>query len=1094
MVHFHMPSPKTNVTPEPDRRRAGLLSNSKLTQPRSPSTNDKAAMPSPVGSPAGKGSISRSGRSTPKPALPVTATESGSGLSTDSQTLVKALTAYTHSVIETSIVQSQCRTLSSEEKQIRDDSDRWSKYFDSYISMGEDQSRMLKATQTAKERAQGRLIQAKQASEQAMQGIVRSILAASAGKPTPAVGDDDPMEQLESKSLAQSKEIESLRQEIAQMRDSLVKATSNHHHIIEIADAQKRLEGDLSELWQNSLRKSVYRDAEARKEDRIADVSAKLKSLTSKWDDLGEDLADFRRARSDELNTAKLSKLESDLTASRKDLSALQEARVDPELVQGLEQTTASTRQALQELEIQRKAQDSRLQRLETSYKNDLEAKDEEQQALTQQARSICENSERILQSYTADSQQLRNEQQKQGLRCDSIEQMLEAFKQEPRSMPYGTADAEANMLDAAARLGGIEERLETMSQKMAGMQDEEERRDEAVGDQIDGFNDTLIKTEADFKNHEVELADLREQLASLKGQLNGYSGNQSANSTSLEEIKADIATLREDVKAVKDERTVQQKILDQLQFDVSHLRSQVSSQPPPQHSPASAINKIMAEVQPKIQALESRWRDTTDKLRAIESFLTTQESRWNNLTTEPMVKSVLHHMQQMYPLHLLQEHIQLKQRHDQMGAHFTQRMDSIQQSLGTYINKSSELDKAVKETKELLRNTKGAVERCERQNKETVEKYEREVARFDVQLDTHFTQRMDLIQQNSETNTKKFSELDEAVKETIELALITVKKFSEVGKWLKDTMGAVENSEPQNLRLDTHFTQRMGSIQQSLETYINKSSELNKAAEEPNELLLLIKGAFEKYDRQVAGLEKSIRDIVLRSQQKKEQDESSISAQDTATIQTIKAELQSLQTRHDAAKAANGEETSSELKTAIQNLQIKMNEQSLTQQLLSKEQREQEEKVKEVEEKVKEVEGEAKMVREESINELANLATRIEALEARARTEDDSRFSPGIRETHNKLFKVPGKVKKTRHEIWEHPSSDSDPAVDGRSNRSRTTHDSSKSVRKKRKRGHVPNGSDEGSARKTARDTPQQQQESPSSQPRRGRPRKTAD
>lgn len=972
--------------------------------------------------------------------------------------------------------------LKQDEKQIHDDHDRWSRYFDNFVSMGEDQSRKLKATAAAKERSEGRLNQAKRTGEQAMQKIARSILAAGAGKRVSNVESDNMSMRMDKILRNQSDDIAVLRRDIADLRLSVVDTKSDHHHLNEIADVQRRQEQELSDLWKELQHKPINSDTKLDK--RIADLSTQVKTLTaftSKQDEFKQDLSELQARkiesirsefyslfkslkesidydiRTSEATSATFSRLEVELAASKQALAAMEASSADRHeinatnaLIKNLQHDVVSNQQAIQRLDGARNS---------SSEREDL-------QPLMQ---TICESSQQILGSYTNDRQQLRNDQQALTLRCNSIEHLLEKFTQGQLSSNNAT-DTQVDT-SKSLHLGEVERRLETLSDSVARLKAVEDERDDAVGTTIDEFNNVLIKQTDQFKSQNSEIADLKNQLsrysmdqssnlasigqiktdtatlnkdinavverrletlsdsvarltaaederddavditmdkfnnvlikqtdqfksqkselADLKSQLGRYSVDQSSNSASIGQIKTDIVALNEDVNAVKAERNAQRPFFDQVQSNLSLLQRQVHS--PPQASPTPPIKD---DVQPKIEALESRWRDAVDKVRAIETFQATYESRWNNLTTEHMVKSVLFHTQQMYPLTTLNalqvEFGQAKQRQDQLQ----QTQDQLKQTLD--------------------------------------------------QHRSHMVQLTDLVNRKRNEDVGRVNELEKVTKNTVEAL--------------------------SNIRFVT-----------------------------------------ERFENHLAQSDKSMRDMESRLEQMNPSDEPSVRAQNSAAIKATKEDVVALKEKFCAMTSYK--EPLSELKNAIHDLQTSMNGKLLGQDVLIKAQ----------EESIEEV-------YQECIKEITTLNVKVDRYVAQEGTGHEVQPSQEIKETQNDLGEIGNEkiaieideprdegtnddiqpsqpIKKTR-DIFDLPGSDDsddDPPVKGRGKRhaSQTSMDPGS---KKRKKSHHPHGSDEDasaepihisnspqSARKPLRGS-SQQPDTPSSQPRRGRPRKHPD
>ncbi len=683
MVQFHIPSRKTNARVEPQTRPTGF---SPRTEPiRPPTINTKTTMASDIESPLRSGSINKSGRSTPKPHQPTPTALPATESSAEVQTLMAVLNDFTQSVLETAIVQSRVDILKDEEKQIHDEYDRWSKYASDFTPINEDQTRTLKTIQTAREKSQDRLNQARTRRERATKKIARTILAAGAAKSVSAVDDE---------------QIASLKNEIAALRNSVVGIQSDHQHLIEVSDDQQHHSLQLQNIRQE-IRMVVERQDEFdKKKVNVPELSSVHDGMKHKSEQQDRHLDSIKSDLELKINSVKesvendrgkvtpimLSKLEADLAVSREALSILetscatknQELDDAKSLVGSLQRELASNKQSIQRL-------DARV------TENSSDAKLE---AAMHEANSICQDSHQIVQTCTNDIQKFREDQDALGTRCHSIEQALVAYKNEQQSVSQGP-DLQNDLSNASSRIGIMEEKLQVLSETVANAKATEEERDAAVSDEIEGFHNTLLqRTKESEENQKSDFGDIKRRLAE-------FGAEQSSHSSVLENIRADIVALNEDINSVKAERAAQQPYTDQMHSAIALLQRQVSHQLPPQPSPSPSLSGFKDDVQPKIEALETRYRDTIDKVKAIETFQASQEQRWNNVTTEPMIQSVLFHINQRYPLqsfHNKQEHL-------------SHRIELVDTNRSQDLQRLGELEKGTRENAEQLSAIKLAVE-----------------------------------------------------------------------------------------------------------------------------------------------------------------------------------------------------------------------------------------------------------------------------------------------------------------------------------------------------------------------------------------------
>ncbi|KAI4239558.1 MAG: hypothetical protein L6R40_005503 [Gallowayella cf. fulva] len=204
-------------------------------------------------------------------------------------------------------------------------------------------------------------------------------------------------------------------------------------------------------------------------------------------------------------------------------------------------------------------------------------------------------------------------------------------------------------------------------------------------------------------------LADIQALSNTVQGNTNNVSELdqiRTANSTTsanVKRLKADVLKLDETVGSCA-ERLLQ---LEHLQSGIQGPEWQSKSlmQRPTQLSAESPRDNGFSmaqedEVKPKLEALGIKVdyfeNQMTDKVKAMESFLASQEARFNNLTTEPMVRSVVSHIQQMYPLPAL------SRRQDQVEAHCQQLLHERE----TSDRKVIEVEKSVLSLRDLVKDS----------------------------------------------------------------------------------------------------------------------------------------------------------------------------------------------------------------------------------------------------------------------------------------------------------------------------------------------------------------------------------------------------
>ncbi|KAL8935091.1 MAG: hypothetical protein Q9211_004889 [Gyalolechia sp. 1 TL-2023] len=789
-------------------RRAGVIPATNPPQLDSATVNRKATVASPAESPVTTKIRNGAGKSVSQPQTPSATSVSISDLNppADIQSSMKALF---ESIVTTAVEQTRYESLKHDERQQRDEQTRWSAYYDNFVSLGEDQTRNLEATQSTKGRSEKQLNQARQQGEQAVQRIVQCLSAASAARPAPATENNGLAKRLERKVLVQTEEIEFLKKEISALKRSAVEAKSNHHQVEEVADTQRRQEQELLELQKNTVRKSTHRENEAKYEKKISELVAQSKvftDFTSKQDQINRDLSRFQASQvatkleaKSELQELKdgfnknnsnyratratLKTVEDDLVTSKQDTVALQEFKTR------IEETAHDLEGRLQQVNDIQSTEKSCLEQLNKRFTNDVSEMTKYAHATRQKTQEITETystdhrrlydelkalkvqlssmeqmlddkarTQSDLASYIGDSQQLRDEQQAQKLRLDSV---MDAFEKDGQARS-GAIDAQSGGAQTITR-----QDFDKLWEQLNAMKDFGDQIDEAVGTDLDGFNNTLIEATKDFKDQKVILADYQSRLDKQEDRLVRLCTDQSSTTESLTDVKAEMVEIKSEIVALKDsnhtvreENDAQQSVIHQLQPEISELRRQIDlrMQKPTQPSPPPPVCGMKDEVQPKIEALETFIQDLqnskaglTDKVRAIETFQATYESRWNNLTTESMVNGVLFHLQR--PLRMLQNDInQVKQQQHQSEGQLLPLSDLVNKNHDGVTQDLGRIEKVAREAKEWSNTAVRAVQATERQ----IGSIQESLQRHGAQLE-----KIELLR-NNDTSTKASSAVPE--------------------------------------------------------------------------------------------------------------------------------------------------------------------------------------------------------------------------------------------------------------------------------------------------------------------------------------------
>ncbi|KAL8770686.1 MAG: hypothetical protein Q9194_005113 [Teloschistes cf. exilis] len=703
-----------------------------------------------------------SGNFTPRALVIDTVQTQTSGSSQQIELFMKNFAQYTQSVVDIALAQGRHQDIARDEKRQTKERSRWSKYHSSFVAIGEDQDRVLKATIKEKDEVGERLSQAKISGEKAIRTIATAILATDSSSQVSFSQDATSTE-------SHGDEITSIKNDIRHLRNSNVDLKSKYHRLAEEQDVQakrqerrdkdqERQEKDLSNLWNDAVRKHPYRDFEDEVERRFEDQSARIRALVEKTEEVKPDqlalqiqkLKQTSQSFDSKLQNLKektkkdFSKLDVESTKSRKNIFSLQKFRAETESAIGeLKESSAHTTDAdasirntvsMHKDSLARVEQDVETlkQQLETQRTASTRAEEsrEDDVSQTKDVSYISENIQPATESFpqavhTLDSEhesldkvvtankQLGTEQESLVARLNVVEQLCKQKSlggsgsvdiPTSKSQPIPQSLTTPNAQQLGKRVTDVEDDLQAVHEKFKRRDEQQDQRYETILQEIDDYYtsmmklDKLIRTvqsELDSKTqvqdqlrsdlqalenrvateqsvHSTSIAQIQEDVRSSKevsqsskmeqDQLRSQISDQQVRletiatdlsqcSTSMELVRSDTTSLKTTTGSLSSSRDAQQQILNMMQQILPELQNRFETL----SSPSPQVDVPKNEVNPKLEALESDLRlhrgEVAHKVNAFENFLSTQQERWNNMTTEPMIQAVVYKVQQIPPL-----------------------------------------------------------------------------------------------------------------------------------------------------------------------------------------------------------------------------------------------------------------------------------------------------------------------------------------------------------------------------------------------------------------------------------------------------------
>ncbi|KAL9606999.1 MAG: hypothetical protein Q9167_008044, partial [Letrouitia subvulpina] len=221
-----------------------------------------------------------------------------------------------------------------------------------------------------------------------------------------------------------------------------------------------------------------------------------------------------------------------------------------------------------------------------------------------------------------------------------------------------------------SSTLQSINERFEGIFQEISSIKENENNRDEVVSAAIESVQNKSAKQQAVIDRLSTDVSILKDE--------NG-------------ELKVKIESEKETGKMLESGYNAQATTVKAIQNNLLSLEA-----------PRPDFLELQSKVDRDVTRLEANLKDFTssvdDRVGPLEDFSTKMEARFDNLTTEYVVRNMIHQMQQMYPPHpgnYLQEIALLKEKQERQ-AHQTHQAFGIGQRAFEESRKALELKKIV--------------------------------------------------------------------------------------------------------------------------------------------------------------------------------------------------------------------------------------------------------------------------------------------------------------------------------------------------------------------------------------------------------------
>ena len=416
-------------------------------------------------------------------------------------------------------------------------------------------------------------------------------------------------------------------------------------------------------------------------------------------------------------NSSAISTLQSEVKQLSESIYSIEEYHRTVKIpIHNMMRDSASREEALKKVISQQQEQRSKMQRLDERF-NDEISNSQNTVSDYHYVRSLGEDNR---SQFEVCRKELEAEQNSLRARMETIEktnehllgQLQASSRRADSQTPSTVSEAQAAPLDE--QLKRMDSNINNLKIILNDREKVESERDEELCLEI---SQVRIELEAKLKALAEDSAEDKDLLKRVEAsqtssstsqhktwqQLDQLRSDQLSTSAVVQQLQADMARLNESAASYPEKWLH----LEHLESEMSILRTksdenmQRSTQPVQQAS--SQVNGVIKheEVQPKIEALESKVNyfeiHITDKVKAVESILSSHGSRFNNMTTEPIVTNVIQALKHLYPLHALQiNHNQLKQEvgnfrqdfatyvhnHDKVGCNLKQQILDVKQGL----------------------------------------------------------------------------------------------------------------------------------------------------------------------------------------------------------------------------------------------------------------------------------------------------------------------------------------------------------------------------------------------------------------------------
>lgn len=578
--------------------------------------------------------------STPRVAMTPVNMEMATSLamSTEAKPLAKMLQQFSHSILSTTFQTNKSDSAKRTRQRQRKEDLRWRNRYDTFAPLAEVRQRDIDSTEKKSTRSDKKLLSIKK-DHRANTGLIATSLASAGAVISPGSNDDDKNKrdirnlraELDRAVTSQDKarsdmtrmrnELEKTKGELEKTTASLNKTKSNLGQTEFVASKQSRIEKELDECRED------LRDRYEKTEARLHSVSGRVEKVEASTVTMSTIRAMETNAASLTVNTDRAKKM-------------VQQYENLPDRIVELE-TRVQNLQPNDVMQADIGAHETKIQSLQSDHLN-LAA--------------------RMTEVKT------------------SLDQEAVEFR-DLRDVVIGNAKGEKGLLDTM--IGSINE------------------NDDKIQKAVEANNGTLEDFGMDVKQLQTKLAGIEDAKARLDNRIKALEDEQPSYNHTLEDldnIKAELSALakavesfekdqniKDDIVSTENERLdteliIQTNAIRILADKIDSLPTRSSAISPPPSVPSNGNmssphltngtvakrdggHQFVEELENKHRAIEQeldnfkssfqRFKESTmDVTHNHDTFITSLQQRFDNLTTDHMVKCMIHQMQSLYPQH----------------------------------------------------------------------------------------------------------------------------------------------------------------------------------------------------------------------------------------------------------------------------------------------------------------------------------------------------------------------------------------------------------------------------------------------------------